>query len=98
MSNESKLSDQIFAGVLSSLRILGLVMGYDIMTEILETHMTLQTLLIAVGLMVNALQVFMNVPRIAPQIEDPAKGLTDEISETSPFVPKVASSKEIGRT
>ncbi|CAH2054028.1 unnamed protein product, partial [Iphiclides podalirius] len=67
-------------GVLSALRMLGLVMSYNVLTELLETNMTAQTLIIGIGLLVNALQVYLNVPKVAPEIEDPAKGPTDDLS------------------
>ncbi|XP_013173630.1 PREDICTED: solute carrier organic anion transporter family member 2B1-like [Papilio xuthus] len=93
MDNRAPSRLSMHYGVLTSIRLLGLAVGYNIMTTIVETNLTIQIILIAVGIMVNALQIYLNTTKTA---EMEQKSIEDDLSESSPFVPKVVNKSSAG--
>ncbi|CAG5056899.1 unnamed protein product [Parnassius apollo] len=57
-------------GILTTFRMLAFVVGHTMLTESVETNMTVQILIIAIGLSINSLQVISNMPREIPKTED----------------------------
>ncbi|XP_045538009.1 uncharacterized protein LOC123720933 [Papilio machaon] len=94
MDNRSPSRLSMHYGVLTAFRLLGLEMGYNIMTTIVETNLTIQIFMIAIGIMINALQIYLNTSETTEEMEP--KTIEDDLSETSPFVPKVVNSTSSG--
>ncbi|KPI97658.1 hypothetical protein RR46_07405 [Papilio xuthus] len=80
MDNRAPSRLSMHYGVLTSIRLLGLAVGYNIMTTIVETNLTIQIILIAVGIMVNALQIYLNTTKTA---EMEQKSIEDDLSFSS---------------
>lgn len=85
-----KLRIFLFLGVLTAIRLLGLAVGYNIMTTIVETNLTIQILMLAIGILVNALQIYLSTAKATDDDLEP-KTIEDDLSETSPFVPKITT-------
>ncbi|CAG5056901.1 unnamed protein product [Parnassius apollo] len=57
-------------GILTTSRMLVFVVGYNMLTKFVETNMTIQILLVAIGLSTNSLKLIMNMPRKTLKSED----------------------------
>ncbi|KPJ15507.1 Solute carrier organic anion transporter family member 2B1 [Papilio machaon] len=78
MDNRSPSRLSMHYGVLTAFRLLGLEMGYNIMTTIVETNLTIQIFMIAIGIMINALQIYLNTSKTTEEMEP--KTIEDDLS------------------
>ncbi|XP_013173628.1 PREDICTED: solute carrier organic anion transporter family member 1B1-like isoform X1 [Papilio xuthus] len=95
MDNRSPTRLSMHYGVLSTYRLMSLVVAYNVLTPIVETNLTVQILLIAIGMTLSGIQVYLSTPKLNEEEEEP-RIITNDISETSPFVSNVTKSSNLG--
>ncbi|XP_013147288.1 PREDICTED: uncharacterized protein LOC106110123 [Papilio polytes] len=95
MDNRAPDRMSMHYGVLTAIRLLGLAVGYNIMTTIVETNLTIQILMLAIGILINALQIYLSTAKATDDDLEP-KTIEDDLSETSPFVPKITTTSSAG--
>ncbi|XP_045538010.1 solute carrier organic anion transporter family member 1B1-like [Papilio machaon] len=90
MDNRAPARLSMHFGVLSTYRLMSLVVAYNVFTPTVETNLTVQILLIAVSMALSGLQIYVSTPKPKEEEEEP-KIIMNDKSETSPFVPKVVN-------
>ncbi|XP_013147287.1 PREDICTED: solute carrier organic anion transporter family member 2A1-like [Papilio polytes] len=69
MDNRAPARLSMHYGVLSTYRLMSLVVGYNVMTTIVETKFTVQILLISIGMILSGVQVYLSTSKLTDEEE-----------------------------
>ena len=60
-------------GIVLLSRIIPLVLGERMMTEMVEKNLTVQASIFVIGFLLNIVQLFLIVPKVAPEVDGEQK-------------------------